>query len=203
MRSWKRPAEPKELRSRKAALTQSFIASCERHGVTPSCDWPVLRLKDGSEERLHDYLARSTARHCSYCDSVMTYAARETIDHFFPKSDPEFRHLSYEWKNLYLACDPCQSEKKTKVSQTALRPDQKDYEFARYFRYKQDGTIVVIASTPRDRRRAEETVRLFGLDNPKLTGFRRREFEKRLKQRPMMQDALDDCPYRDWPGWMT
>lgn len=84
----------------------------------------------------------------------------------------------------------------------ALRPDAKDYEFSRYFRYRLDGSIAVIADNARDRRRAEATVKLFKLDNAKLTGFRKRESDKRLKQRRGLRITLDDCPWRDWPGWL-
>ncbi|MCU0393043.1 MAG: HNH endonuclease [Thermoflexibacter sp.] len=70
--------------------------------------------------------------HCTYCDGFpIRSLSKETIDHFRPKS--QFPELAYQWENLFLCCDRCQSEKLENFDNNLLKPDEKEYEFDTYF----------------------------------------------------------------------
>lgn len=221
MHAWTRPKEPEELRKARPKLTREFVLERRRSGKNPvKFIWPKIKCANGGEETLQEYLARSTERHCNYCDSSLGYSARKTIDHFLPKSKPKFACLAYVWSNLYLCCDGCQ-RKGTKFDKSALRPDEVDadgkhYEFSRYFRYKLDGTINIIATNEADRKRAETTIEVLGLDDPKLEHDRRLVFNAGLmpRMRPlplglsdpktallrhkMLQQDYSSKPFRDF-----
>ncbi|MCB1132300.1 MAG: hypothetical protein KDN05_14310, partial [Verrucomicrobiae bacterium] len=165
MHRWTRPPEPAELSAKCEELTKAFIAEKNASGKTPHCKWPHVTNADGEVETLQKMFSRHTHEHCNYCDSIMRYSSRDTIDHFLPKSI--FPDLSYAWENLYLCCDGCQ-RKGTDFDREVLRPDEPGYSFARYFRFHLDGNISVIARKDPDRRRAEITIRVLKLDHPDL-----------------------------------
>lgn len=190
MHRWQRPNEPEELRAQKAILTREFVAEKRKTGKTPACKWPKVRNALGEQVTLQDFLSESAAKHCNYCDSLMGYSSRNTIDHFLPKSC--FPCLAYVWKNLYLCCDGCQ-RKGTHFHKDALRPDEPGYEFARYFRYLRNGEIQIIAQDEEDRRRAEITLDVLDLNDEKLVIERAREFRVNLapRRRPPPKFGLD------------
>lgn len=220
MRKWNRPAAPPELTTRKEELTEKFVAECKKTGRTADCSWPaVTNPVSGEKETLPRMFSRITAAHCSYCDSLMGYTSPDTIDHFLPKSRPEYRHLAYEWSNLYHCCFSCNLAKGSRFDECALRPDEPGYEFSRYFRYHRDGKLSIIAAEGEDRRRAEATLALLKLhENERLIADRKREFGQRLKKREHLllrprpgtgPEAIrgfaslkvpdfEDQPYRDW-----
>lgn len=209
MYPWKRPEEPAELRARRAELTRDFITKKKATGKTPSCTWPNVRNEGGSPETLQDFLSRSALKHCSYCDSIMGYSSRDTIDHFLPKS--LFSFSAYIWKNLYLCCDGCQ-RKGVNYDRQVLRPDEAGYDFCRYFRSHRDGQITVIATDDTDRDRAKKTIEVLRLNHPDLVADRRNAWTVSLspRRRPpsglcgtnasrwftMQEVSLDDRPFR-------
>src|SRR5690349_19293380 len=53
-------------------------------------------------------LGAVTDQHCAYCDGYPIDATgEEQIDHFRPKSRPEFYELVCTWDNLFLICSAC------------------------------------------------------------------------------------------------
>lgn len=184
MQAWTRPPEPPELRSQRAALTLAFLIRKRDTGKTPSCDWPKVQNETGAMETLQEMLSRHTGKHCCYCDGHMGYCSRDTIDHFLPKK--HFSLLAYKWGNLYFCCDGCQ-RKGTDYDKQALRPDEPDYKFGRYFRSRRDGRIIIIAEDETDHHRAEITLRILKLNDPKLVEERCLEFNKSLtpRRRPL------------------
>ena len=44
---------------------------------------------------------------CAYCESNIVHVDYGHIDHFRPKSILQFKQLTFEWKNLFLACGKC------------------------------------------------------------------------------------------------
>lgn len=44
---------------------------------------------------------------CAYCESKIRHVDYGHIEHFRPKSKPEFRSLAFEWGNLFLSCAVC------------------------------------------------------------------------------------------------
>ena len=215
MHPWSRPEEPVELRTQRATLTRAFVKEHRTTGKTPSCEWPRVKKADGELVTMQKLLSEHTGQHCSYCDSLMGYSSRDTIDHFLPKS--RFPCLAYVWSNLYLCCDGCQ-RKGVRYDKQALRPDEPGNSFSRYFRYRSDGQICVIAADETDRERAEITLRVLDLNDAELVKDRSRAFRQHSKQRmrplpPGLTDgraarlwfealspkaAFDDKPFRDF-----
>jgi uncharacterized protein (TIGR02646 family) len=210
MHPWTRPAEPAELQNKRSELTLNFIKERKQTGKTPACSWPKVTNADGEIETLQTLLARSTIQHCNYCDNRMGYSSRDTIDHFLPKK--HFSHQAYAWRNLYLCCDGCQ-RKGTKYHYQVLRPDTADYSFSRYFRYKRNGELAVIADEGPDRVRAEKTIEILDLNDDVLVSDRMLAFNQHSKprQRPvppgldpqtalrraeMLKASYDDKPFR-------
>jgi uncharacterized protein (TIGR02646 family) len=44
---------------------------------------------------------------CAYCESKIVHIDYGHIEHFKPKSLAKFRHLTFTWTNLFLACARC------------------------------------------------------------------------------------------------
>jgi uncharacterized protein (TIGR02646 family) len=212
MHPWSRPQEPEELRSQSAVLTQAFMDNRQATGNTPSCTWPKVKNAIGEMITLQKLLSDHTGQHCNYCDSLMGYSSRDTIDHFLPKK--HFPLLAYVWNNLYLCCDGCQ-RKGTRYDEKALRPDEPEYSFSRYFRYGRNGQISVIAINTTDRERAGITIDVLDLNDAELVRDRSTAF--RLHLRPRMRPlrpgldaraasarfdaqrpSFEDKPYRDF-----
>lgn len=189
MHPWSRPQEPEELRAQRPALTRAFVKEHRATGKTPSCGWPKVSIVNGELTTLQKLLSEHTRKHCNYCDSLMGYPSRDTIDHFLPKK--HFPCLAYVWTNLYLCCDGCQ-RKGTRYNKNALRPDEPGYSFSRYFRYKSDGTISVIAANITDHERAEITIEVLDLNDPELVSDRCRAFRQfQIPRRRPVPKGLD------------
>jgi len=180
MHPWSRPQEPEELSTQCAALTLAFVKEHQDTGKTPSCEWPKVKNAAGEWVTLQKLLSDDTGQHCNYCDNIMGYSSRDTIDHFLPKK--HFPHLAYVWGNLYLCCDGCQ-RKGTRYNEKALRPDESGYKFSRYFRYRSNGLLVVIATDTTDRERAEITIQVLDLNDVELVRDRSKAFRVHLKPR--------------------
>lgn len=112
-------------------------------------------------------LRAMTREHCAYCDGTpLGQMGREEIDHFKPKSRPEFYRLVCEWTNLFLCCTACNAAKADQWDEALLRPDEVDYAFGRYFEYRYHNGQVVPAGNAglEDRHRAERTIHIFDLN---------------------------------------
>lgn len=214
MHSWSRPEEPVELRSQRAELTRAFVMEHRATGKTPNCKWPKVTNANGEVVTLQKLLSDHTAQHCAYCDNLMGYSSRDTIDHFLPKK--HFPCLAYVWGNLYLCCDGCQ-RKGTRYDKRALRPDEAGYQFSRYFRFKLDGSICAIAGDKSDHERAEITIEVFDLNDSDLVrdrckAFRVHAIPRMRPLRPGLDErtaqsrdevlragmSFDDKPFRDF-----
>ncbi len=85
-----------------------------------------------------------TFDHCSFCDGYpLDVTSKKTIEHYFPKN--EFRVKTYEWTNLFLCCDKCQSNaNRHSPFRYTLKPGDDDYSFEKYFWFNPaDGDICV------------------------------------------------------------
>ncbi len=212
MHPWSRPKEPEELRTQRATLTRAFVTEQRATGKTPRCEWPKVKNADGELVTLQKLLSEHTGQHCSYCDNLMGYSSRDTIDHFLPKK--HFPCLAYMWTNLYLCCDGCQ-RKGTRHDKRALRPDEAGYSFSRYFRYRSNGELSVIATDETDRERAEITIEVLDLNDADLVKDRSTAFRVNLRPRmrplrpgldaqsaslrdAVLRHSFEDKPYRDF-----
>lgn len=133
--------------------------------------------------------------HCFYCDGYPPLGDDDTIDHFKPKSKPEFYDLVCSWENLYLACGHCQKAKGTEYNDFILRPDEINYEFDKFFKYDSDNDEVIInlGADELSQLRAEKTIEVFDFNHvglKKLRGF----FRKVYSQDPQIN--INDLGYR-------
>lgn len=142
------------------------------------------------------HLRRMTAGHCAYCDGFpLGPFARETIDHFRPKS--RFESEVYRWSNLFLACDVCQNAKGEDFAVLALKPDTETYSFDRYFLFNfRTGDIEPNPSgtTPEEQEMARQTITWLGLNDHNRPEYRRSVFQEDYLPRPRKE--VDALPYR-------
>jgi len=157
-------------------------------------NWPQIKLVRLNHSILPD-LKNQTDEHCSYCDKYPLQGGDFTIDHFKPKSDPQFYRIVCKWDNLYLACNHCQKAKDIYYSDDILRPDSPDFEFSKYFiyNYNEDKIDVNDAAEPDDQLKAKETIRAFDLNHPGLKTARRHARERFKND---MNPVLTDYNYR-------
>jgi uncharacterized protein (TIGR02646 family) len=154
--------------------------------------WPEIN-KTPLNQHLLPALKQMTDEHCAYCDGYpLDTICTPTIDHFQPKS--KFPELAFTWDNLFLCCQFCQGSegKADSWNADALKPDQADYQFEKYFYYEYEtGRLHPNSSaTPDDQHRAEATIKLMGLNKGG-----RPEARKRDLKRPK-----EDRTYRFLPG---
>ena len=87
--------------------------------------------------------------------------------------------MTFQWDNLFWSCideDTCGKHKDKQSAASyhfaqLLKPDIDDGED--YFRFSQDGSMAIVAATPTTKQRAETTLRVFNLDDPR-GGLRKR-----------------------------
>jgi hypothetical protein len=87
--------------------------------ITKPIHFPILRRrpKYGNYKRHNEYkseIREDCLRRCVFCDIHEKEAGGEesmTLDHFRPKSLPEYRHLENDPRNLLYACAPCNNLK--------------------------------------------------------------------------------------------
>ncbi|MCG8424980.1 MAG: TIGR02646 family protein [Proteobacteria bacterium] len=193
--------------------------SLAEHGTAWSAEFAKLRAEDASyrfqwksyqgqrvNQHLLPHLEAMTAGHCAYCDTYpFGTDSHETIDHFLPKA--RFPWLAYCWENLYLACTMCQSEKEREFdsqvepatdSSELIRPDEAGYSFQRYFLFNYESGEIEAnpAASERDRERAGQALRCFGLNQGTRAQSRKRIVRNFHRATPDERAGIDDWPYR-------
>jgi uncharacterized protein (TIGR02646 family) len=152
--------------------------------------WPNIDKKS-LNHHLSPLLKAQTDEHCSYCDKFPLMKGDETIDHFKPKSNPDFYLLVCNWANLYIACKACQDAKMTKFSSHLLAPDAIEYEFLRYFIYnfREHKIEKNPRSTDIDQQKALTTIEIFDLNHPSQITSRRHCLERfQTSENPNLND---------------
>lgn len=121
-------------------------------------------------------LIAQTRNHCSYCDIILRPNSF-TIDHFRPKSIPEFYDLVCQWENLFAACEFCQKVKREQFDDLLLKPDDPDYYFDRYFSYNYiENKLYPRADLSElDKSRVLKTIEILGLNHTDNVKARERE----------------------------
>lgn len=141
--------------------------------------WNDMSATDKAEVRAR--LADMQGQRCAYCESPVG-AAPWHIEHFRPakggravdakKQRVTFPELTFAWPNLFGSCDRADSCGKHKDKsggghqpyrpEELLNPCEDDPD--RYFRFREDGRIDVVATGEGEQHRARETLRVFNLD---------------------------------------
>ena len=119
----------------------------------------------GKYQEITDELFILTKNHCCFCDLHPLKASGATVEHFRPKLD--FPIVSYFWGNLFYCCTNCQKKgNRFPLDFRLLKPDQKSYSFDYYFIFSFSTGIIKPnpARSRAEQKRAENTIRLYGLN---------------------------------------
>ncbi len=114
---------------------------------------------------------------CAYCESAIYHAGH--IEHFRRKNVSHHPELTFNWENLFLACDSNKHCGHYKDRPSTLpynpdhliKPDEDDPDHYLYF-YSSGVVRVREKLSDGDRQRANETIIVFGLNDSSLVGSR-------------------------------
>lgn len=136
---------------------------------------------------------------CAYCESQVYHGGH--IEHFRRKNPLYFPQLTFEWANLFIACDSKKHCGHYKDRPKAppynpdhlIKPDEHDPDDYLYFH--SSGEVRVRhrdGMTEDDRRRGAETICVFHLDCGHLNGARHKALNHYLDSNSGMLEALMD-----------
>lgn len=137
-----------------------------RYSYPANC-WNDVTPPD--KEAIRFSLEQMQGRRCAYCEGSVD-ALGQHIEHFRRKGQGHSPELTFTWSNLYWSCyqdDSCGRFKDHDADpydvRNLLDPCSDDPD--RFFRFRSDGTISIRDGlSEADKRRAEETLRIFNLD---------------------------------------
>lgn len=185
MMKFKRPRSPKFLTENWEKWGQLYEKS------ESDFTWKIEKINVRSE--ILPILRKATKNHCSYCDGYPTESLLgETIDHFKPKSNYPLE--AYKWENLFLCCYICQ-KRINKYEDILLKPDEIEYEFRKYFRYKtKTGELEPnFEALLTDQKRAIYTIKIFKLNDFNRPKARKEFFRKFARD---SNPIIDKYPFR-------
>ncbi len=95
-----RTTKPAVLEKKQQAWTQALLDAATRVGKQKAeGKYRHADIRNALNQMFHGK--------CAYCESKIAHVAYGHIEHFRPKSKPEFRALAFEWNNLMLSCPIC------------------------------------------------------------------------------------------------
>ncbi|WEQ50994.1 HNH endonuclease [Komagataeibacter oboediens] len=110
--------EPKILSDHAAEWTKALLKTIAEGKKPTAAEQGHYRHRE-----IKEALKSETFRKCAYCESMFLHTGFGHIEHITPKSSkPE---LSFEWKNLTLACEICNVNKGTEevIDPYEVNPD--------------------------------------------------------------------------------
>jgi uncharacterized protein (TIGR02646 family) len=193
MRKFIRADEPQILIDKASTWNKEYVEK-KTANEEYSFFWRTVNGKK-LNQILHPILSTQTQHHCSFCDKYPLDRGDDTIDHFHPKSNPQFYHLAYSWQNLYLACNGCQRAKMEQFDENLLKPDEVNYEFDEYFQYNYTLHELEPRSDkpPVIQQKAKVTIEIFDLNNIALSKARKHAFERFTNAN---EKIIDDYNFR-------
>lgn len=127
---------------------------------------------------------------CAYCE-VRIDLDNSSVEHFRPKK--LYKHLTFVWENLFACCTksfnaPCCEDKKgSRDTKDAISPAEKGCE--NFFQYLSNGKITPSYKiSDHDKKRAENTISLLGLNRPNLVNRRKSIYRALVAQIPYLDD---------------
>ncbi len=191
MKKQLRPDEPQVLQDNSVKWNARWVSLRAKNPVA-RFSWYKFD-KRSARDWILTVLREMNQGHCSFCDAFPLEAStNEPIEHFRPKSKPEFYHLAYSWSNLFYSCPFCQSQKLETWNDLLIAPDDCNYVFHDYFMF--DFTTGAISENPKApqemQERARCTIDLYGLDS-----------DPRRRYRLVEQDKWKKSVNRDDNAW--
>lgn len=199
MRLLNRPEQPDFLSENWEKWGNAYKSRREKDSGA-AFQWPTWE-KQRINIPLSEILNAASDGHCAYCDFHPLGSKEDSIDHFRPKSRPEFHHLACKWENLYFSCPNCQGFKKEQWSNVPIliAPDEEGYSFQRFFvvNYETWELEPNPAASVTDQHRAKYTIDTLGLRDGKHVKGRRINWDlHRLKLMNGEEIVLEDFAYR-------
>ncbi len=134
------------------------------------------------EERAEIWTALETMQgtRCAYCETIISEENRH-IEHFQQRN--RYPQGTFEWKNLFGSCNQkgCCGDYKDKCGEydpaDLIKPDVDNPED--FFLFTSDGSIQIRTElNTTDRKRAEETIRVFNLNQNRLINTRNNLYKR-------------------------
>lgn len=160
----------KNLKDYKNKLIQ-YCQECEKGTRTWQSNGNIYAL-------LKTELIKITQGHCSFCDGYPFSMSKETIEHYFPKA--QFKAKTYEWENLFICCDKCQSNANKVPFKYTLKPDDTDYFFEDYFWFNaENGKVEIIENLSLEKKKnAKAFLNRYGINsNPSVLNARKKLYQ--------------------------
>ena len=135
---------------------------------------------------IRSQLAAMQVERCAYCEAPLFGGGH--IEHFRRKNAAHFPELTFYWPNLFLSCDSVANCGHFKDRRNAaaydpkqiVKPDEDDPEVFLYIH--SDGEVRPRSSADHaGKARANETIEVFGLNDPALKDSRRRALNRYLR----------------------
>lgn len=109
MHKVKRTPEPKSLIRDKTQWTKELLDEIKVKGSYKKvCDKYKNQYK---QQDVLESLELMYSHLCCFCEGKIGASGYERIEHLKPKALPQFHHLSFEWNNLNLSCEICNTNK--------------------------------------------------------------------------------------------
>lgn len=80
---------------------------------TPTQFWALVRKRKAMKDYV-SFLSKTFHDKCAYCESQMKHVSAEHVEHYRPKSRPEFCNHMFTWENWLISCEKCNTWKGTK-----------------------------------------------------------------------------------------
>lgn len=142
---------------------------------TKSCDWDSFS-RTPEHGKLGDALYEAQDEYCAYCEAHLTDKSKGHIEHLLRRA--EHPESTFDWDNLFFSCNSMHSCGKFKdmhrpkiVFDAANIIDPAKEDPADYFAFTMTGRI--IAKNGAGKSRANETIRVFNLNDTHLVQQRR------------------------------
>ncbi len=136
-----------------------------RSDLTAGVFWSLIRdeLRPDAAELRKRFRAK-----CGFCESKMESVSYPHIEHYRPKSRPEYERFMFSWTNWLLSCVRCNQTKRIQFPMHRRVPDLLDPTRDDPLAHLDFNRSTILALS----RRGRETIRLVGLDRQPLNGAR-------------------------------
>lgn len=161
-----------------------------RHGLH---NWDNVTYQDKSE--IWQALEQMQGQVCAYCEIEINYP-KQHIEHF--EQEGRLPQKTFVWSNLFGSCnydDRCgrYKDKQHYNSQDLIKPDIDDPEY--YLVFSANGSVSPRDNlSPSDHHKAQETIRVFKLDDAVLQRIRRSETSGYVQDAEFFAEMLNDYP---------
>ncbi|EML1937713.1 TIGR02646 family protein [Providencia stuartii] len=182
-------------------LQRQGSPSCLAHLIGGQNSWNDV-------DRLELWIAIDAMQNnlCAYCEC---HLGRKHIEHF--RSQHDYSHLTFDWNNLFGSCGD--SSRAGGWSRCGIYKDQYGRPYnpdnlikpdvdnpSDFLRFLISGSVRPCNGlSPRDQLKAEETIRVFNLNNDvTLTNRRRQAIALQIEAINALNELKEDVPPEDW-----